>query len=217
MERMFVSFCNKIGIENLINMKLRYLFFFGFLFAELTIPISSAFSQWNEIAQIPGMGRVSACYFFNESTGLIGFDDVLNGSPLLRTTDGWITWQSVISPIISDSWACDIWFKDSVEGWATFLEGVTGYLWHSTDGGLSWSSVALTGMFSGIRATDSTVVVTQLENGIGTGIFTSTDGGVTFPIRYGISQNGVDFVDNLHGAAGSYDHLAGFAYTNDGG
>lgn len=196
-------------------MRLRFFFFAVFLFAELSSPTRSQCQTWHKVAQIANMGRVSACYFFDENTGIIGFDQISKGSPLLHTTDGGVTWQAVSTPIVSIRWTCDIWFKNSLEGWATFIDtGEGGILWHSIDGGLSWSPVVLTGEFKGVRATPNALIVTSL---VDPGIFVSSNGGATFYSENIAMQNGIDFVDNLHGATGDYFSKYAFSYTTDGG
>jgi len=190
-------------------MKSRHILSYG-LFLTLLASAVSGYGSWNKIAQFSGTSRVTACYFFDASTGIIGFDGNVNGSPLLRTTDGGITWRSVVIPARSNStYVMDIWFKDSQEGWATLFTG--GELWHTTDGGLTWKALNVTGNFSGVRATSSAIDVTDF----GSSLYLSTNGGTAFSPTVGPHTNGLDFVDNLHGAASGFVSL--FAFSADGG
>ncbi|MDP4199124.1 MAG: hypothetical protein Q8922_13425 [Bacteroidota bacterium] len=178
----------------------------------LLLLASSAFATWKQIATFNGLGRVTAAYFFDATTGIIGFDRATYPNVLERTTDGGLTWTACGGPpaTTSSNYVTDIWFKNGLEGWAT--SGTQ--LWHSTDAGGSWHLTPDAGQaLVGIRETSHALVASSYNPW---GMTVSTDGGNTFTATLpGGSTGGVDFVDDLHGAASAV--WGSFVFTTDGG
>src|SRR5579885_3139307 len=90
------------------------------LLLSLVLISSESRATWNQIARFSGKGRVNTCYFFDANTGLIAFNGPANTFEMLRTTDGGVTWNAVVTPSVSfgSIWFGEIWFKDAKEGWA---------------------------------------------------------------------------------------------------
>src|ERR1041385_4202815 len=107
----------------------------------MMVNYSSASATWNKIAQFSGMGRVSACYFFDEQIGLVGFNGPVETFKMMRTVDGGTTWSAVSTPPFGNLGKgtlilfSKIWFKNATDGWATFMfyGGAGGGLWKTTD------------------------------------------------------------------------------------
>ncbi|MDP4219775.1 MAG: T9SS type A sorting domain-containing protein [Bacteroidota bacterium] len=184
-------------------------------------------ASWNKLAQFTGRGYVSACWFFDEQNGFIGFTGLNTGPAIMRTTDGGTSWTGVVCPPIANNnplaipHISDIWFRNNNEGWATFYwTDPTSNLWHTTDGGATWNAIPFTGNLSSVRQTRHALIVSQFE---GPGLSVSVDGGLTFSTSYNQNMNGIDFVDDLNGAASPYNpsrtsmpYDASW-YTSDGG
>ncbi|MDP4199838.1 MAG: hypothetical protein Q8922_14235 [Bacteroidota bacterium] len=179
--------------------------------------------SWKKVAQFAApVARVNSMYFFDDSVGIIGFSQGGLGCPLMRTTDGGVTWVAPNTPALTFGSTCvvtDIWFKDKLEGWATFeMSQASGSsLWHTLDGGLNWSNLGLTGGtglgLTSVRATPRALIVTN--RGAAPGIYVSTNGGASFGSTFGQTDNDLDFVDSIHGASSFLRDQ--FNYTTDGG
>ncbi len=173
-------------------------------------------ATWTKVCQLNTSGYVTSAYFFNSTSGLIGYYGTGYSSPILRTTDGGLTWLPTVSPTASGTpWITDIWFMNDRVGWATMIYAATtpSYLWKTTDGGLTWSPTGFpTKNPSGVRATNRALCVTQYQ---GAGISVSTDQGATFSAFFGNNKDHLGFVDSLHGAATGFRDE--FYYTSDGG
>ena len=93
------------------------------------------------------------------------------------------------------------------------------WLWHSTDGGITWTGIVIAGMTgpTSVRQTPNALSVTEP---LGIGIWTSIDGGLNWT-THSSKKNGLDFVDNFHGVATEYDKVgdngSDFLSTSDGG
>jgi hypothetical protein len=196
-----------------------------FLFA----PYANA--QWTEIQQFPAAdGYISASYFFNAQVGLIGFHWNVNSSNfgmVQRTTDGGQSWTKCTVPVLNNvaPIVTDIWFRDSLNGWLTFYNDANlgdALVWHSTDGGISWLAVTALIVDSGmhgptcVRQTPNAVTITE---GLGIGVWTSTDSGLTWTKSHAIEKSGIDFEDDNNGIITEYgeDESTTFLLTTDGG
>ena len=188
-------------------------------------------AQWKEIQQFPAAdGYISASYFFNPNVGLIGFHwniTTSNFGMVQRTTDGGKSWTKCtvpvlnnVAPIITDSW-----FRDSLNGWLTFYNDANlgdALVWHSSDGGSTWLAVTALIVDSGmhgptcVRQTPNAVTVTE---GLGVGVWTSTDSGLTWTKSHAIEKSGIDFEDNNNGIITEYGEKESstFLITTDGG
>ena len=175
----------------------------------------SANATWNQIFQFGNTASVSAIYFISVDTGFVGFTGS-SGDQIERTTDGGLTWTSVIAPALiktNTGWVSDIWFRDHKEGWASFEDQASASsLWHTTDGGQSWLEAKFFGSAISVRQTSRAVIVTQY---VGSGISVSTDGGRSFPTTFATNKDGIEFVDDVHGVVSGY--VSNFYYTADGG
>lgn len=109
-----------------------------------------------------------------------------SNSEVLYTVDGGKRWKRSIIQVSLGCDICsntgDIAFLNNLEGWAV-INGEftsTSWIWHSTDGGVTWQSlnVTSTGPLSGLAIVDSQTLVAV--SGIDDLIFRSTNGGQTW-------------------------------------
>jgi photosystem II stability/assembly factor-like uncharacterized protein len=195
--------------------------FVALLFYAVTF--TSADATWKKVSQFTftHFGRVSACYFFNADTGLIAFHTENQDFKVLRTTDGGVTWNAVVTPVIGTGggfvWFNEFWFKNKLEGWAAFKAtgtSVGGGVWHTTDGGLNWTQTACSNESMTVWETSSALIVA----GNTTGINFSTNGGNSFDIPIASKRNALAFADAQRGVCSGYDtSYLGFMTTTDGG
>ena len=155
---------------------------------------------------IPGLTGMS---FLDMNTGYaIGWDDYV-----IKTTDGGITWETLIYATGTWSFYYDIEFFDEDKG--VILAGIDVYV--TNDGGDTWT------MGNGITysctmieyASETTLFAVGNEDHI----YKSTDGGYTWTLKNtagtGTVLLGVDFLNDQYGmAAGDYGHIY---KTTDGG
>ena len=179
---------------------------------------SSAFASWKLVAQFST--SVGASFFFNEQRGFIGMDGY-NG--IKRTSDGGKTWKDCITPfpLLYYGFITDIFMKDSLNGWAgiendNFSHG----LWYTKDGGVTWlEDLNVTGQVTSVYQTSSAVLFGDRWSINRLSI--STNIGLNFVKGSTNKYNGINFVDDLHGAASPYNPIVGAAipllYTSDGG
>ncbi len=186
--------------------------------------------RWPKINGV-GVGWVSAMWFFNADTGIVGFHWNITSTTdgmVERTTDGGNTWAPCMvnntgpntTPQISD-----IWFLNADTGWMTVngsLQALDYMLYRTNDGGLTWNpntALTISGKSGGAAAvwqTDSALVVTNSDGGI----WTSTDTGQTWTNpKPTLLENGIAF-DHLNGVMTSDDFASTstyFLYSTNGG
>jgi photosystem II stability/assembly factor-like uncharacterized protein len=169
-----------------------------------------AHGSWDRVGQF--QYRVRAGWFFDVNHGMVCLDRGHDGIRL--TFDGGQTWQVAQTPSSSPSATItDIFFNSRTEGWASVtLNSPQSGLWHTTDGGSTWTETGYFGTPNAVRATSKAVIV---DDYIG-GMAISTDGGITFVAGSGDARNGIDFVDDLRGvSAGTSSNP--YLFTTDGG
>ncbi len=98
---------------------------------------SSAFGQWQLIGQFPSsVGQPVAFQpLFGDSILLVGFED----GAVCRTTNAGKAWQQI--PV--NAWVSDFAFKNDSEGWLSNEGGLVDLVYHTTDAGLTWTSVPI--------------------------------------------------------------------------
>lgn len=188
------------------------------------IPSAKSYSQWNEVGRFTH--EMHCGFFFNEMVGFIGGDEEtrnVNGtsafSPIFRTTNGGVTWietncepvprtNALIPPVVTD-----IFFRDSLNGWASVEAGARRLL-RTTDGGRNWNVVNIAGRGTSVYQTPSALIVSTRDPA-SSGVV-SFDNGSVFTNAFADSTNCVDFVDNLHGVATGYEGSPAMR-TTDGG
>jgi len=119
--------------------------------------------------------RFNAVWFTDERNGVI----VGSGGAILRTVDGGEHWHTVRwGPRVS-SHLFDVYFVDSLHGWAVGLGGVL----RTVDGGERWAP-ALRANAESVRVTGFAIHFLDLQHGIVVGsagqIRRTTDGGYTW-------------------------------------
>ncbi|MGB7923464.1 MAG: Ig-like domain-containing protein [Pyrinomonadaceae bacterium] len=106
-----------------------------------------------------------------------------SNAEILSTTDGGSTWNraSLFTPT-ANSDVTDIDFTNNLNGWATVKEGPPGFVYKSTDGGLTWQNAGApqTGALHGVEATGNQTVVAVGWDGSTGRILRSTDNGATW-------------------------------------
>jgi hypothetical protein len=197
-------------------MKFSRLIFFVGVILVIAATSTPLFATWNQIAQFP-QGTVSAMYFFDASHGFIGLS---GASSILQTSDGGVTWTGSSIPAFGGRlpWIGDIWFANNLEGYATNVYGDgTSCLLTTIDGGLTWNEGTVLGYACTVRRTSKALIVSRYSGNASAppGISVSTDNGATFTSLFGLGSDGIDFVDDLHGAATGFGQV--FQFTNDGG
>ncbi|MDP4236329.1 MAG: hypothetical protein Q8919_07790 [Bacteroidota bacterium] len=173
------------------------------------------FGSW----QIVKTTRGAHCgFFFNEFIGLIGS---VGSEGIYKTTDGGITWAKAnVPPNFVNGYITQIFMTDQMRGWATVEDFNTKQcIWMTTDGGLNWKSVGPTGQYDNIYETPTAVVALSRDLYGKSKAQISTNGGTSFfdgPMQL---DNGIDFVDALHGVVTSFTDTArdGWMLTSDGG
>jgi photosystem II stability/assembly factor-like uncharacterized protein len=106
-----------------------------------------------------------------------------SNAEILSTTDGGSRWSraSLFTPT-SNSDVTDIDFTDNLHGWATVKEGPPGFVYKSSDGGLTWqnSGAPQTGALQGVEAIGNQAIVAVGWDGNTGRILRSTDNGATW-------------------------------------
>jgi photosystem II stability/assembly factor-like uncharacterized protein len=104
-------------------------------------------NSWNDItdtAMISPSGPINGypgIYFINKNTGFLGGEN-----SIYKTTDGGNTWfpVNISAPIDSiffyGYYVNNVYFTDSIYGWATGSAGERSFVMKTTDGGSNWSN-----------------------------------------------------------------------------
>jgi len=172
---------------------------------------------------------VSVGYFFNANRGIITVDgedaDPQSGTPIgppriYRTYDGGQSWIPSSVPGGYGAVAFnDLHMSDSLNGWVVFeIPRYGSNIWRTTDGGVSWREIpALVEEGSSVYETPSAVFYTNRgrNSAVNRGLYISQDKGFSFIQLSNTGLNGLDFVDNLHGIASTFNSTT--LYTDNGG
>lgn len=174
--------------------------------------------------------------------------DLMNGwgtteTSLVRTVDGGSIWYDMTPPGASSlGYTASVYFLDALTGWVVMggTDFYSGTMALTTDGGSSWSSVAVPfsgGMIQFINASTGFILVGRgaAAGSSAVDVFASTDGGATWlpvyvmqpgggndvnTLPFGGQKSGISFVDSLHGWVGGNVPMDGFVYlyaSSDGG
>jgi len=134
------------------------------------------------------------------------------------TIDGGSAWRSAdfVVPIQNTILVHDIDFIDSNNGWMVGGTSSTKNIWHSVDGGLTWSP-QVSGESNDLFAVDFVNANVGWAVGSGGLVVKTTDGGDTWNVqrRASLSITGADFVDESLGWAVGPD--LNIIHTTDGG
>ncbi|MCY7409431.1 MAG: T9SS type A sorting domain-containing protein [Chitinophagales bacterium] len=145
---------------------------------------TDAGQTWNSITVFPS-AKLSELQMIDESPGYIISNG--NGSPatVYKTTNGGLTWNPHSVGIGFDSedrWT--MFFLNANEGWVVYNGGSFGsanFLYHSTDGGFTWSNIY---QYIGSSYDFQTVFFLNSQHGYlatnGTNYYETTDGGNTW-------------------------------------
>jgi len=152
-----------------------------------------------------GTDSINDMQFFDENTGVM----CKQGGILLKTMNGGMTWESYRFDSTDYRYCLD--FINPEEGW---VGGALGFLGHTTDGGISWDTVHLSGYsILDVEFVDHKKGFASALNGY---LFRTMDGGLTW------EEHEIDitwpenllFVDSLAGWICGHDEIY---YTCDGG
>lgn len=179
--------------------------------------------DWQRVFQIPS-STMSCAYFFNAQEGVIGTGNYMGGAiaTIYLTTNGGTSWtrsELPSSAIVGE--VTDIFFRDSLNGWATLTEATpTGWsgIYRTTDRGRTWKLIHQAGFPVGVRETSRGVFYTDRD--ILPGVNLSTDGGRSWRSIFDLSSClGIDFYDDDNGFATSQAYSSPPAHitTTDGG
>ena len=176
----------------------------------------------------------------------LNMSDAFNGwaigaGYLLRTNDGGVTWYNVTMPGVTGIGGS--FFQNSMRAWVfgTLVEGNTSVLFHTIDGGRTWTmynNLPFNGGFIQFLNDANGFVLSGLPSGMfkhAVDLYQTTDGGTTWVRKYtnnpldpsaGTSlpfsgdKNGMTFRDTLRGWVSGESPLGGSVYlykTNDSG
>ncbi len=112
----------------------------------LMMLVDSAISQspqWRTLNNAPTASRMDDVFFVNPNIGWIVANDACDdtgcyGNSIWKTTDGGTSWQRQIS---LGPYLRSVGFMDSLEGWVGTVFDPSQVLYHTTDGGVTWSLV----------------------------------------------------------------------------
>jgi len=157
--------------------------------------------SWTRVLQFTDNTIGSAAYFFNAREGLIGTGHYRSGTPIriLYTEDGGTTWRDAALPNPNiKGQVSDIYFRDRSSGWATIIENAeSGWsgVYHSSDGGKSWSRILQSAFPVSVRETSRGVYYVEHNNG--PGVYFSSDQGKSWrSIGSTVEALGLDFIDD---------------------
>ena len=186
---------------------------------------TNAGDNWSPITVTgnPGTRNFNGCYFFDNNTGVVVGGNKSNDAiqTILRTTDGGSNWT-----VVSDNlapWLSAVHFSNNSIGYAV---GDQGTILKSTNGGVSWNALSLSGSLSSRNYND--VYFFDGQTGIAVGgwetndsistIIRTTDGGATWSVvmdNIGSMLNSVYFYNANEGYVVGDDGVV--YYTNNGG
>ena len=186
------------------------------------------FATWQRVGTFTNR-FVGAGFFFNANRGIITLDgisaDSISGTPnippqILRTYNGGQTWlPSLLPPGYNGTAFNDIFMKYSLNGWVVFeVIYFSNNLLRTTYGGVSWFEVqGYVEEATAVYETSKGVMYTHrgLRFGSDRGLFISKDQGTSFGKLENVGLNGLDFVDDDHGVASTFNSTT--LFTNDGG
>ncbi len=112
-------------------------------------------NSWERLYSGYPRGQIlTSVFFIDENNGwCVGLDENPNGSAVLKTSDGGVTWQR--SDFYLDLFS--VFFIDQYIGW---MIGENGAIYKSTNGGLNWVSQP-----SGINNTLYSIKFIDINNG----------------------------------------------------
>lgn len=184
-------------------------------------------ASWQRVGSFPRL--VGAGYFFNANRGIITVDgedaDPQFGIPIAppriyRTYNGGQTWLPSNVPngygaVVFN----DLHMTDSLNGWVIFeVPRYGSNIWRTTDGGVSWYEINGT-VEEGTSVYETPAGLLFTDRGLRTpvnrGLYISQDKGLSFMQLSNTGLNGLDFVDNLHGIASTFNSTT--LYTDNGG
>lgn len=184
-------------------------------------------ATWQRIASFPRL--VGAGFFFNANRGIITVDgedaDPQSGTPIgppriYRTYDGGQSWLPSFVPNGYGAVAFnDLYMTDSLNGWVIFeVPRYGSNIWRTVDGGVTWFEINGT-VEEGTSVYETPAGLMYTDRGIRTalnrGLYISQNKGLSFVQLSNTGLNGLDFVDNLHGIASTFN--ATTLYTDNGG
>src|SRR5690606_21850925 len=123
-----------------------------------------------------GYGHINAVFFINDTLGWIG----TQSGRIYRTTDAGDTWALMQSGQSTSNYITDIHFVDTQIGYASAYGG--GKVLKSTDGGLTWASIAPEPLVF-IRDLYFSDALTGIGVGSAGHIIRTTDGGATWSFQ----------------------------------
>jgi photosystem II stability/assembly factor-like uncharacterized protein len=172
-----------------------------FVLIVIALASNAGAQSWTQVLQFTGNTIGSAAYFFNAREGLIGTGHYRSGTPvrILFTEDGGTTWRDAALPNPNiKGQVSDIYFRDRSSGWATIIENAeSGWsgVYHSSDGGKTWSRILQSAFPVSIRETSRGVYYVEHNNA--PGVYFSSDQGKTWrSIGSTVEALGLDFIDD---------------------
>ncbi len=193
----------------------------------LIVTSHDTMATWQRVGSFPRL--VGAGFFFNANRGIITVDgedaDPQSGTPIgppriYRTYDGGQNWLPSFVPNGYGAVAFnDLHMTDSLNGWVVFeVPRYGSNIWRTTDGGVSWYEINGT-VEEGTSVYETPAGLLYTDRGVRTalnrGLYISQNKGSSFIQLSNTGLNGLDFVDNLHGIASTFNSTT--LYTDNGG
>ena len=135
-------------------------------------------TTWDWISS--DFGSLNSVFLFNADEGIAvgGNRVVINQSTIIRTSDGWSSWEDQISGTTNS--LSDVYFIDDLNGW---IVGDNGTILHTTNGGLPVELTSLTASSNGKEVILSWSTATELNNH-GFEVQRSTEGTEFFTVGF---------------------------------